>query len=379
MNPQSWNLYIYVRNNPLNLTDPLGTSANCPPGKVCTLDEDGNVISEEDDNDPIIIETTAPRCSPNNPCHSDLPDSWQDWIPAWGSFRQMTWNMRCRERGGCDVGKALGYFGMTALELTPVGVATKGFKGVQAAPSILQTLCFEEGTLVLTDVGLKPIEDIREGDQVLSYNEKTKQTEFKTVVQTFERVAEAGRILSVSVEGETAPLGVTREHPFYVRIHRARDNTSSEDDDDGEWIEAGKLRVGDEIRRANGDWAKVESVTQRNDGARVYNFEVADNHNYFVGKTSLLAHNTCSKIIQKALKNAKWVNGRLEAKLPGGAKIVIRRDFGANAHPIGSKYPNPVNHYNIEIHTPYRGRFKIELDAHLIVDSAGKVVDIITK
>jgi hypothetical protein len=36
-------------------------------------------------------------------------------------------------------------------------------------------------------------------------------------------------------------------------------------------------------------------------------------------------------------------------------------------------------YYNIEIHTPYRGRFKIELDAHLIVDSAGKVVDIITK
>ena len=130
-------------------------------------------------------------------------------------------------------------------------------------------------------------------------------------------------------------MGVTREHPFYVRIHRARDNTSSEDDDDGEWIEAGKLRIGDEIRRANGDWAKVKSVTQRNDGAKVYNFEVGDNHNYFVGQTSLLAHNTCSKIIQKALKNAKWVNGRLEGKLPGGAKIVIRREFGANAHPIG--------------------------------------------
>jgi hypothetical protein len=83
------------------------------------------------------------------------------------------------------------------------------------------------------------------------------------------------------------------QHPFYVRIHRAKDNTSSEDDDDGEWIEAGKLRIGDEIRRANGDWAKVESVTQRNDGAKVYNFEVADNHNYFVGQTHLLAHNTC--------------------------------------------------------------------------------------
>jgi hypothetical protein len=56
-------------------------------------------------------------------------------------------------------------------------------------------------------------------------------------------------------------------HPLYIRIHRARDNTSSEDDD-GEWIEAERLRIGDEIRRAKGDWAKVEPVTQRNDCAK---------------------------------------------------------------------------------------------------------------
>src|SRR5690606_31655835 len=31
----------------------------------------------------------------------------------------------------------------------------------------------------------------------------------------------------------------------------------------------------------------------RSEGAKVYNFEVAYNHNYFVGQTSLLAHNNC--------------------------------------------------------------------------------------
>jgi RHS repeat-associated protein len=29
-NPQSWNLYIFVRNNPLNLVDPTGSRAECP-------------------------------------------------------------------------------------------------------------------------------------------------------------------------------------------------------------------------------------------------------------------------------------------------------------------------------------------------------------
>jgi RHS repeat-associated protein len=40
-NPQSWNLYLYVRNNPLNLVDPLGQSAGCPVFAECYTGEDG--------------------------------------------------------------------------------------------------------------------------------------------------------------------------------------------------------------------------------------------------------------------------------------------------------------------------------------------------
>jgi RHS repeat-associated protein len=62
-NPQSWNLYTYVRNNPLNLNDPTGQSANdpqeCPEGKICTLDKDGKIIKIEDDKDPIRIDTSV--------------------------------------------------------------------------------------------------------------------------------------------------------------------------------------------------------------------------------------------------------------------------------------------------------------------------------
>jgi hypothetical protein len=163
-----------------------------------------------------------------------------------------------------------------------------------------QKLCFVAGTQILTKEGLKPIEEIREGDKVLSYNEKTKQTEYKIVVQTIIRDARAEQLLSVQVEYETEPLGVTNTHPFYVRIYKAGDNTSAEDD--GEWVEAGKLEVGNEIRKADNTWAKVQSITQQSKGAKVYNFEVADNHNYFVGQTSLLAHNSpndCFRVLQR--------------------------------------------------------------------------------
>ena len=150
----------------------------------------------------------------------------------------------------------------------------------------MTAVCFVAGTPVLTEDGFKPIRLIKVGDVVLSFNEHTKQTEYKVVVRTIVRFAEAGNLLLVKVEGEVESLGVTNEHPFYVRIHRARDNTASENDD-GEWREAGKLQVGDLIRKADGTWAKVEIISQPSEGETVYNFEVPDNHNYFVGQTSL--------------------------------------------------------------------------------------------
>ncbi len=81
-----------------------------------------------------------------------------------------------------------------------------------------------------------------------------------------------------------------------------------------------------------------------------------------------------------ALSQAQQVGDRLEATLDDGAKLIFRQDIGAKAHPIGSKYPQPVDHYNVEIHKPVPGRpgrFKQVGDLHLILDVAGNVIDII--
>jgi RHS repeat-associated protein len=159
-------------------------------------------------------------------------------------------------------------------------------------------VCFVAGTLVETREGKKPIEEIKVGDEVLSYNEQTAKVEYKPVVQTFTH--QADEVLNVKIEGEREALGVTPQHPFYVR--RARDCTANGDDEPpsranqtsrGEWVAAGQLQTGDLVRRPNGSWARVEKVEQRVEGERVYNFEVADNHTYFVGEHGVLVHNTC--------------------------------------------------------------------------------------
>jgi RHS repeat-associated protein len=91
-NPQSWNLYLYVRNNPLNLVDPFGTKAGCPPGspdgcyeregKYYHKDENGNEIGY--DPTPIIVETMirGRRSGPRNQFDRAM-QYLGDWLRHW--------------------------------------------------------------------------------------------------------------------------------------------------------------------------------------------------------------------------------------------------------------------------------------------------------
>jgi hypothetical protein len=52
------------------------------------------------------------------------------------------------------------------------------------------------------------------------------------------------------------------------------------------------MRVGDLVLDLKGEWRKVLSVKTLEGMQTVYNFEVDDNHDYFVGTTGLLVHNS---------------------------------------------------------------------------------------
>ncbi len=151
-------------------------------------------------------------------------------------------------------------------------------------------LCFVAGTPIVTEAGTKAIEAIRKGDSVLSYNEQTGKTEYKTVVRTF--VNHAEELVAVTIAGEAKPIEATPSHPFFVK--QARGETSSGDDEPATWVSAGQLRPGDLARTATGEWKPVVSVERRAESATVYNFEVEGNHTYFVGEAGILAHNQCA-------------------------------------------------------------------------------------
>jgi RHS repeat-associated protein len=282
------NLYGYVWSNPLSYRDPLG------------LDGWGNDTADWLDE--------RIRYAQQSYYYSD-----QEWIQNGvnDSVAQVLYGLSDLLRVGSGLGHAIyaedenGY-GRAAFVMMDVGraaglftlfggVATRFSGGVRGGPSpkaCKVDVCFIAGTLVQTKDGEKPIEEVKEGDEVLSFDEETRQVEYKPVVRTFVRYSPI--LLSVYVEGESEPIGVTPEHPFYV--HRARDGLMSGDDeesDEGEWVGAGELRVDDKVRLASGRWTRVIGVERRFGGATVYNFEVADNHNYFVGQLGALVHNEC--------------------------------------------------------------------------------------
>jgi RHS repeat-associated protein len=137
--------------------------------------------------------------------------------------------------------------------------------------------CFAAGTLVQTAEGEKPIEEVEAGDRVLAADpEAGEAPRWREVTRTFERASTA--ILRVRVGSET--LSVTPEHPFWVAGKG--------------WTPAGELRAGTLLVGKDGAPVRVDAVTRLEGAFRVYNFEVAGSHTYFVSHAALLVHNACS-------------------------------------------------------------------------------------
>ena len=135
--------------------------------------------------------------------------------------------------------------------------------------------CFVAGTLVTTEDGFKPIEEIEVGDKVLSEDETTGEIAIKEVYAT--SVSETDEFYHIHVNGEE--IVATGTHPFYVYKFG--------------WTTARALRAGDVLVLSNGELVTVEWIDHEilEEPIYVYNFEVEDFHTYFVGESGILVHN----------------------------------------------------------------------------------------
>ncbi|MFH0816379.1 MAG: PKD domain-containing protein [Methanobacteriota archaeon] len=125
--------------------------------------------------------------------------------------------------------------------------------------------CFVGGTKVSTPNGEANIENIAQGDRILSYNERTGEIETDTVIYTSNHTVDS----YLKING----LEVTGNHPIYTQnlIKNAENIT-----------------IGDTLIGIDGD-VPVLSREVIEKTAVVYNLEVENNHNYFAG--GVLVHN----------------------------------------------------------------------------------------
>ncbi|MCC6603511.1 MAG: hypothetical protein IT327_09895, partial [Anaerolineae bacterium] len=160
------------------------------------------------------------------------------------------------------------------------GTRDTGFGGRCAIPTHNS---FTAGTLVDTESGQKPIEEIQVGDKVLGEDPETGEQGYYEVVSVRSHLKD--EIVKVTIEtedgGETTQevMETTSSHPVYV--------------EEKGWMWAENLEAGDKLRTADDSWAEVVAVehVQLEEPELVYNFTVKGPHTYFVLEMGVLVHN----------------------------------------------------------------------------------------
>jgi hypothetical protein len=84
---------------------------------------------------------------------------------------------------------------------------------------------------------------------------------------------------SLKSPGSSLTLGVTSAHPFW---------SVTRDD----FVPAGELELFEQVVTIDGQLWRLTAITPRDGPETVYNFEVAREHVYYVGKDGLLVHNS---------------------------------------------------------------------------------------
>jgi tetratricopeptide (TPR) repeat protein len=130
--------------------------------------------------------------------------------------------------------------------------------------------CFGAGTQVRTLEGPRAIESIQVGDRVLSQNAQTGLLGFQPVVAVYHN--KPAPTLKLAIGGDS--IVVTGIHRFWKAGKG--------------WTMARELKVGDRLR-AVGGVVEVQS-TEASQVQPVFNLEVAQNRDYFVGMKQMLVH-----------------------------------------------------------------------------------------
>lgn len=180
----------------------------------------------------------------------------------------------------------------------------------------LEQGCFLPGTMVLTQVGLQPIEQVTVGDLVVTTDPHTGVQELRPVRATTTHTAFG--VIDIKAAGTR--ISCTSEHPFWVHAQG--------------WTKAADLTAGDVLLDAEFQPRPVDAVTSRSGTYTVHNLEVDDLHAYHVSCAKILVHNKAMRIRPEnpTLRDAKWL-----------------KKNGIDPHTVKEILPGPVSRFDIYV------------------------------
>jgi RHS repeat-associated protein len=165
---------------------------------------------------------------------------------------------------------------------------------------------FSADTKVATPSGEQAIGTLKVGDQVLAYNPQTGKASTQTVqhvfinhdndlidvkLQTDDSSAKSGNVKpepASQVKPQEETLHTTYTHPFLTL--------------ELGWVQAGQLKAGMHVIRADGTTGVVESVVVVPGAGTMYNLEVSNLHTYEVGAERWVVHNKCTNADRAKLR-----------------------------------------------------------------------------
>jgi len=187
-------------------------------------------------------------------------------------------------------GKVLGRAGRVAEGAESGAAARAAASGERSAARDAAESCavnsFTAATTVLmADGSQKPISQVKEGDQVRAGNpENHGQTAAEPVKKVIVGTGHK-HLVDVSVPGDT--IQATYNHPFWVV-------------DDKRFVWAQDLKPGQHVLLASGATVAVRAVHAHDETTTVYNLSIRHIHTFFVGRTSVLVHNSCGDDVVEA-------------------------------------------------------------------------------
>lgn len=135
--------------------------------------------------------------------------------------------------------------------------------------------CFIAGTMVMTAVGMKRIEEIKKGDTVLSYDDNVGRYEEMPVTDTY--INETEELIEIKVGDEI--IACTPGHSFLTTKG---------------WKKASDLNDRDILKTLVNDKNITEVIKKKlTSKIKVYNFNVMSCHTYAIGNVGVIVHNSC--------------------------------------------------------------------------------------